>query len=233
MERLDLKKILRETFPVFNNNELVEALIDNCQYFKLPSDTELIHMGSYISVVPLVISGMIKVFREDSEGREVFLYYIKKGESCALTMTSCFKKEKSYIKAKVIEETAFLAIPVELVRNFHNNYPVWSKFVFSTFSKRFDEILRVLESVVFHSMDERLAIYLIDKATSLKSSIVYISHKEIADDLVTSREVVSRLLKQMEKKQLVELYRGKIKLKGLKNFHKRRENNGILNSPIS
>ena len=215
MQRLNLKQILRDNFPVFDNNLLVEALIDNCQYFKLPAGTELMHMGSYITVVPLVISGTIKVFREDEKGREVFLYYIKAGESCALTMTACFKMEKSYIKAKIQEDTEFIAIPVELVRNFHKKHPSWSKFVFSTFSKRFDEILRVLESVVFHNMDERLAIYLVEKATILKANTIYNSHKEIADDLVTSREVISRLLKQMEKKGLVELSRGKIKLTGL------------------
>jgi len=215
MQRLNLKQVLRSNFPAFENNLLIEALIDNCQYFKLPAGTELMHMGSYITVVPLVISGTIKVFREDEKGREVFLYYIKAGESCALTMTACFKMEKSYIKAKIQEETEFIAIPVKLVRNFHTEYPGWSKFVFSTFSKRFDEILKVLESVVFHNMDERLSIYLVEKATTLKASTIYSSHKEIADDLVTSREVISRLLKQMEKNNLLELSRGKVKLTGL------------------
>ncbi len=215
MKRLDLKQTLRENFPVFDNSILVEALIDNCQYFKLPAETELIHMGSYITVVPLVISGSIKIFREDEKGREVFLYYVKAGESCALTMTACFKMEKSYIKAKIQEETEFIAIPVELVRNFNKEHPSWSNFVFSTFSKRFDEILRVLESVVFNNMDERLSMYLKEKITTSDSNTVYSSHKDIADDLVTSREVISRLLKQMEKKNLVELSRGKIKLTGL------------------
>ena len=223
MKRLDLKKALREIFPVFDNSILVEALIDNCQYFKLPADTELMHMGSYITVVPLVISGTIKVFREDEKGREVFLYYIRAGESCALTMTACFKMEKSYIKAKIQEETEFIAIPVKLVRNFHKDHPSWSKFVFSTFSKRFDEILRVLESVVFHNMDERLSIYLTEKSNALENDTVYSSHKDIADDLVTSREVISRLLKQMEKKNLVELSRGKIKLTGLLELVKQEE----------
>ena len=215
MKRLDLKQTLRENFPVFDNSILVEALIDNCQYFKLPAETELMHMGSYITVVPLVISGSIKIFREDEKGREVFLYYVKAGESCALTMTACFKMEKSYIKAKIQEETEFIAIPVELVRNFNKEHPSWSNFVFSTFSKRFDEILRVLESVVFNNMDERLSMYLKEKITTSDSNTVYSSHKDIADDLVTSREVISRLLKQMEKKNLVELSRGKIKLTGL------------------
>jgi len=215
MQRLNLKKKIKTQFSVFEQNELVEKIVDNCQYFKLPANTELIHTGSYITVVPLVLSGSIKVFREDADGREIFLYYIKGGESCALTMTSCFKMEKSYIKAKIQEETEFLAIPVTLVRSFHKDYPTWSKFVFTTFSQRFDEILRVLETVVFHNMDERLAIYLTEKYSSTNSKVLYVSHKEIADDLVTSREVISRLLKQMEKKELLELARGRIKLTGL------------------
>lgn len=219
MERLNLKSKLKELFPVFEQHELVEKIVDNCQYFKLPGGTELMHTGSYISVVPLVLSGTIKVFREDVDGREIFLYYINKGESCALTMTACFKMEKSYIKAKIQEDTEFLAIPVQLMRSFHKNYPTWSKFVFSTFSKRFDEILKVLETVVFHNMDERLALYLKEKAAVMNVKVLYISHKEIADDLVTSREVISRLLKQMEKKELLELARGRIKLTGLHQFH--------------
>ena len=218
MERLNLKRQLKELFPVFEQHELVEKIADNCQYFKLPGGTELMHTGSYISVVPLVLSGTIKVFREDADGREIFLYYINSGESCALTLTACFKMEKSYIKAKIQEDTEFLAIPVQLVRSFHQNYPTWSNFVFSTFSQRFDEILKVLETVVFHNMDERLAMYLKEKATVMNVSVLHISHKEIADDLVTSREVISRLLKQMEKKELLELARGRIKLTGLQKF---------------
>ena len=88
MQRPNLKQTLRNKFPVFDSNLLVEAISDNCQYFRLPAGTELMHMGSYITVVPLVISGAIKVLKEDERGKEVFLYYIKEGESCALTLTS-------------------------------------------------------------------------------------------------------------------------------------------------
>ncbi len=227
MQRLNLKTQLRQLFPVFEQSELVEELVDNCQYFKVPAGTELLHTGSYITVVPLVLSGTIKVFREDTDGREIFLYYIHGGQSCALTMTACFKAEKSYIKAKIQEDTEFLAIPVALVRSFHQTYPTWSTFVFSTFSQRFDEILKVLETVVFHNMDERLVLYLTEKAASLNTSVLYVSHKEIADDLVTSREVISRLLKQMEKKELVELARGKIKFKGLNYINFNRKNGSV------
>jgi len=74
MERLNLKSKLKQLFPVFEQHELVEKIANNCQYFKLPGGTELMHTGSYISVVPLVLSGSIKVFREDADGREIFLY---------------------------------------------------------------------------------------------------------------------------------------------------------------
>ena len=176
MKKLNLKKSLREKFPVFDNDILVDELIGSCQYFKLPADTELMHMGSYITFIPLVISGTIKVFREDEKGREVFSYYIRAGESCALTMTAYFNMEKSYIKAKIQEETEFIGIPVKLVKNFHKEYPSWSKFIFNTFSKRFDEILNVLESVVSHNMEERLSAYLTEKSNVLENDTIFSSH---------------------------------------------------------
>ena len=123
--------------------------------------------------------------------------------------------EKSRIKAVVQEETELLAIPVEVVYDVNKKYPSWHHFVFDTFSNRFNEVLEVLENVVFHNMDERLVRYLTDKATAINSSTLYISHQEIADDLATSREVISRLLKQLEKKEYLQLSRGQVKLTDL------------------
>jgi len=220
METSAIKKEIQRLFPLFDQLDLVNELAKNSQFMELPAKTELLHSGSYIKVIPLVLSGSIKVFRTDESGREVFLYYIRKGESCAMTLTSCLKMEKSPIRAEVQEETTLLAIPVGVVYDVNKKYPSWHHFVLETFSKRFDEVLTVLENVVFHHMDERLAKYLIDKALTLNAKEILISHQEIANDLVTSREVISRLLKQFEKKELVELSRGKIIIKELLNSRK-------------
>ena len=220
MDIISIKKAIQQSFPLFDQLELVEELANNSQYMEVSPNTELFNTNSYIKVIPLVFSGSIKVFRTDEKGREIFLYYIIGGQSCAITLSSCLKMEKSSIRAVVQEETCLLAIPVELVYDVNKKYPSWHYFVFDTFNQRFNEVLTVLENVVFHHMDERLAKYLINRALSLNTKELIISHQEIANDLATSREVISRLLKQFEKKEFVDLFRGKIVLKELLNSRK-------------
>lgn len=220
METASIKKAIQQLFPLFDQLELVDKLATNSEYMKLPANTELLNTGSYIKVIPLILTGSVKIFRTDESGREIFLYYVQGGESCAITLSSCLKMEKSSIRAVVQEETTLLAIPVEVVYDVNKNYPSWHQFVFDTFSQRFDEVLTVLENVVFHNMDERLAKYLIDKALTLSTKELLISHQEIANDLATSREVISRLLKQFEKKGFLELSRGKITIRELLNSKK-------------
>ena len=220
MDPITIKKTIQQLFPIFDQLELVDDLAKNSKYMSLAPKTELLNTGSYIKVIPLVLSGSIKVFRTDESGREIFLYYIQEGESCAITLSSCLKAEKSSIRAVVQEETTLLAVPVDAIYNINKKYPSWHNFVFDSFNKRFSEVLTVLENVVFHHMDERLVKYLIDKALTLNTKILLISHQEVANDLATSREVISRLLKQFEKKGLVELSRGKIIIKELLNSKK-------------
>lgn len=220
MDPIAIKKAIHQLFPVFDQLELVDDLAKNSTFMKLPPKTELLNSGSYITVIPLVLSGSIKIFRTDESGREIFLYYVQEGESCAITLSSCLKTEKSSIRAVVQEETNLLAIPVNVIYDINKKYPSWHQFVFDSFNQRFSEVLTVLENVVFHHMDERLVKHLIDKTLTLNSKILLISHQEIANDLATSREVISRLLKQFEKKGLVELSRGKIIIKELLNSKK-------------
>lgn len=212
MDKSGLKKLLHQYFPDFNQVELIDRLATDSRFMELTAGAELLNTGSYIKVVPLVLQGSIKVFREDNTGREVFLYYITPGESCAISLASCMKRGKSLIRAVVQEDTSLLAVPVDTIYDVGRKYPAWQYFVSEVFSQRFEEVLQVLESVVFHNMDERLAQYLIQKAQALNTNILHISHQEIADDLATSREVISRLLKQMEKKEFILMSRGKITL---------------------
>lgn len=215
MDKSSIKKLIHQYFPGFDQSELIDRLVGDSQYVELPVGTEILNTGSYIKVVPLVLKGSIKVFREDNTGREVFLYYITPGESCAITLASCMKRGRSLIRAVVQEDSGLLAVPVDTIYEVGRKYPAWQYFVSEVFSQRFEEVLQVLESVVFHNMDERLAQYLLYKAQTLGTTTLLISHQEIADDLATSREVVSRLLKQMEKKAYIKMSRGKIALTGL------------------
>ncbi|HHS95438.1 MAG TPA: Crp/Fnr family transcriptional regulator [Phaeodactylibacter sp.] len=212
MDKSTVKQAIQKHFPMLNQHELVELLAKRSNYLEIPAKQEILHTGSYIKVVPLVLSGSVKVSREDEEGRELFLYYIKEGESCAATLSACMNMERSSVSAITQEESRILAVPAELVYDIYKRYPSWQLFVSHTYAQRFNELLQVLENVVFQRMDERLAKYLLDKSIIMDKPILIISHQEIANDLGTSREVISRLLKQFEKRGYLLLSRGKIKI---------------------
>ena len=207
-----LRKQFNQLFPVFDQYELKEFLLEEGHYLQLEKGDEIIDAGDYIEHIPLLINGSLKVFRQDNDGREVLVYYITPGQSCALTLMAGFRRQKSTIKAIAQESTELIAVPSHSIQSNYYKYPAWQKFVLETFNSKFNDLLEALESVVFNNLDERLHQYLLTRSRTLLSNELKISHQEIADDLVTSREVISRLLKQMESRQLVSLSRGKIML---------------------
>ena len=205
-------KALRIHFPVFQQFELIETIAGNSQYIEVPEGATILNVGDYIKVIPLVVSGSVKVFREGDDGREAFLYYIKPGQSCAMTLASSIKQGRSEIKAVTLEQTGIIALSVDSLYSVNKKFPSWYNFVFETFGMRFNELIQAFEGVVFHHLDERLIKYLENRAETVGSQVLKISHSEIARDLATSREVISRLLKQFEKENMVLLSRGQISL---------------------
>ncbi|HHS95041.1 MAG TPA: Crp/Fnr family transcriptional regulator, partial [Phaeodactylibacter sp.] len=192
---------------------LIEEISAHAQYYTFPKGVEILKSGDYIKVIPLVIKGTLKVTGTDtSTGREVFLYYISKGQSCAMTLTSFLRMEKSKVKAITMEPTELLALPVEKVYTIHQKYPGWQHFLIDTFSQRFDELIHLFESSAFQHMDYKLVNHLANRSKLLNTTRLEISHQEIASDLASSREVISRLLKQLEKNGKVRLKRGIIEL---------------------
>ncbi|HFA47771.1 MAG TPA: Crp/Fnr family transcriptional regulator [Bacteroidetes bacterium] len=212
MEKTLLKKELKDLFPIFSQSELIEEISERGQILEIPAGHRVFDFGNIITVIPLVFSGSIKVVREDEEGNEIFLYYIRKGESCAMTLSSCLKREKSSIKAIVQSDTLALALPVEAVYGFAHKYPSWSDFLVDTYSRRFEEILAVVDNIAFNKMDVRLLKYLMEKGKIMGTDKLTVSKTAIAKDLNSSREVISRLLKQMEKNKLVRLGRNTVEL---------------------
>ncbi len=210
MEKSLIRKHLKELFPIFSQSELIDEIVENGQYMEVPSKTSILSAGSVIQVIPIVFSGSVKVVREEKTGQSVFLYYIREGESCALTLSSCLKRETSSAMAWTESDTQLIALPVESVYNFVRRYPSWNDFVIQTFNSRFEELLQLVDNVCFQKIDARLIKYLNTKCALLKTKELAISHQEIANDLATSREVISRLLKQLEKKGGVQLSRGKM-----------------------
>jgi len=192
--------------------ELQKEILQVGVYKKLPKGAELIDIGSTITFMPLVISGAIKILREDENGDELVLYFIEQGDTCAMTITCCLGASKSEIRAVAETEIELLMIPIEKIANWMNSYKTWQNFVLQSYQERMQELLEAVDTIAFLNMDERLLKYLKDKAIVNKNEVIQVTHKEIANDLHTSRVVISRLLKALENKGEIQLNRNQIHL---------------------
>lgn len=202
---------LKEIFPTLTDNFILELNeVGSVSTFK--RGEIILRAGSYIRNTVLVLKGLLKIYREDDDGHEFFMYYLTPGQACAISMICASKQEKSAITAKVIEDTELLMIPYSQTEKFMLSYPSWNQFVLETYRNRFDEVLHVVDSIAFHNMDERLSFYLKKHFDQSKSYDLEITHQEIARELNTSREVVSRLLKKMEERNMIVLHRNRIEL---------------------
>lgn len=178
----------------------------------IESGTVLMQPGQAIRHVPIVLEGSVKIMRPDEDAGELLLYYLNPMDSCALSISSLLSGENSPILAVVEERAQILMIPVEHAEVWMSQYLSWRKFVFQTYQKRFDNLLQTLDLVAFRQLDERLLTYLIQKTQLTGGRHLYITHEDIARDLNTSREVISRLLKQLERLGQVSLARNKVSL---------------------
>lgn len=171
--------------------------------------------GQYFKSSMLILDGLVKVYREDDEGNEFFMYYLKPGQACALSLVCATKQEKSQIMAKAVKETDVLSIPLKFMDHWMTKYKSWYHFVLETYRSRFEELLLTLDHIAFRAMDERLEFYLKNHRDSLGTSTIVINHQQIADELNSSREVISRLLKKMEQLGKLRLGRNEIEITGL------------------
>lgn len=207
-----MENVIRENFPDIYEQNLIEAIIKHGRLMKVPAGDALIDIGGYIKFMPLVIEGNIKVMREDDTGDEIFLYYLRPGQACAMTLNCCMANKPSEVSAIAVDDTKFIAIPVEVMDDWLRNFRSWQNFVLNTYSNRFNELLATVDSIAFLQLDERLLKYLEEKASVLDTREMTTTHQDIAYDLNSSREVISRLLKQLEKRGMIELGRNKVKL---------------------
>lgn len=201
---------LRQVLPNLTDSKLLDLLLEMGQFSTFESGKTLMERGQFIKSVPLVLEGSIKIMRVDEDGKELFLYYLETGETCALSLTCCSAARPSEIKAVVEEKASLLFIPIQLHEQLVDEYKQWKDFVSSTYQHRFQELLTVLDAVAFKRMDERLMNYIVTKMKQLKSNELHTTHQEVANELGTAREVISRLLKQLEKKKWIELGRNVI-----------------------
>jgi len=204
---MDWKKL----FPQFEP-ELIEILDKNAIERSFHAGEEIVRTGQYIKSTVLVLSGRIKIYRQNDEGSEFLIYYLGPGEACAVSLICALQSQTSEITAKAVEDTEVIMLPVQLMDDLMIKFKSWSHFVIQTYRNRFDELLTVIDNIAFKNMDERLEFYLKRSKTDSGKLILDLTHQEIADDLNSSREVISRLLKKMEQLGKIKLNRNSIEI---------------------
>jgi len=212
MAEQTIKEILLRHFPQLLESELQEEIEKSGKIMTVERDEILIDLDEVISFLPLIYDGTIKVHREDDEGKEILLYYVEAGNTCAQSLSCCMSNKRSTIRAEAEEETTFISIPINKLDEWMSKYPSWKEFIMGTYSYRFEELLRTVDELAFKKLDERLLHYLMHKSKISGNQVLNVSHREIAYDLNSSREVISRLLKQLERMGEIKLGRGKIEL---------------------
>jgi len=177
-----------------------------------PAGAVILNENHYIQLIPIVLKGSLRVMRTDENGREMLLYYIQPGESCIMSFLGGIHHETSKVSALVEEDAEILFIPAEKAGEWVKEFPEWTDFIFRLYHKRFEELLSVVNAVAFQKLDDRILHLLQQKSKLFQSKEINITHQQLADELGSTREVVSRLLKQMENEELVKLSRNKIRL---------------------
>ncbi len=201
---------LYEKFSYLFEDELINEICANGKLRNFKEDEVLVDIGDVITHMPLVVSGSIKIMTEDKEGAELLLYYLELGDTCAVTLNCCTSAAKSTVRATAETNAEVLFVPVGLMEQWMVKYKSWRSFVLESYNSRLNEMISAIDNIVFNSLEQRLEKYLRDKAWITKCATLDISHQEIANDLHSSRVVISRLMKKLEKNNLITQSRHKV-----------------------
>ena len=206
---------LKENFTHIFEDALIAEINEVGILKEVKEGEKLIEIGDYVRSMPLLISGAVKILREDDNGDELLLYFLERGDTCAMTLTCCLGQKKSEIRAIAELDTILIMITIQKMEEWTGKYKSWRNFVFQSYHERLTEMLETIDSIAFFNMDERLVKYLQNKQKVTNESLINSTHQEIAYELHTSRVVVSRLLKKLESLGKIELYRNSIKIVSL------------------
>lgn len=204
---MDIKN-LKLLFPDLEE-ALYHEIINHGTIKEVKAGETLLKVGQTIRSAMLIIDGLVKLYREDDEGKEFFIYHLDAGQACSLSMVCAAKHETSEVLAKALTDATILAIPLEYMDQWMSKYKSWYQFVITSYRNRFEELLKTIDAIAFTGMDERLEFYLRKQVEKLGHNLK-ITHQEIANDLNSSREVVSRLLKKMETRGRLKIHRSSI-----------------------
>jgi CRP/FNR family transcriptional regulator len=207
-----MKDILSQAYGYIFEEALIDEIVKVATYKEFKADDYLIEIGDYIKTMPLLLNGAIKILREDENGDELLLYFLERGDTCAMTLTCCMGQSKSRIRAIAETDGAMVMIPVEKMEEWLTKFKTWRNFVFDSYNIRLMEMLEAIDTLAFMNLDERLYKYLTDKAKVIGDTEIHTTHQVIAYEMHTSRVVISRLLKALELQGKIKLHRNKIEI---------------------
>jgi CRP/FNR family transcriptional regulator len=208
-------ELIQNSLGYILEEELVTEIINNSQLKEIEQDTAIVNVGDELNYIPIVLEGSIKISRENEEGEELLLYYIEGGDTCAMTLQCCVRNTKSEIRATTMEKSLILMIPIKMMEVWLHKYKSWREYILQSYHTRMTELMETIDAITFMRLDERLLKYLTDQAKLLGSLEINHTHQQIAEDLHSSRVVISRLLKQLEIKNIITIQRNKIVLKSI------------------
>lgn len=203
---------LKKHYGHLFENQLLEEISNVSTIKNIPEGIKIIDVGQTLTKMPLLLEGAVKILRDDDNGDELLLYFLEKGDTCAMTLTCCTGNAKSEIKAITEIDTKLIMVPVSYMEIWMGKYKSWRDFVLESYQTRMLELLDTIDKIAFLKMDERLLNYLKDKAMINGDTKIKTTHQEIAYELHTSRVVISRLLKKLELQKVIVLHRNSLEL---------------------
>lgn len=201
----------RHLFPDLEDG-LLRDMQEKGRILRVDAGTTLLQTGQNIRSTMIVLEGLVKLYREDDEGSEFFMYHLQPGEGCALSLICDRTFRTSAVTAKAVTDATLLVVPLDETEHWMRQYRTWHYFVVGTYRRRYEELLETIDHIAFRNMDERLEFYLRRHADTLKTRVLHITNTEIAQELNSSREVISRLMKKLSEEGKVRLLKNGIEI---------------------
>lgn len=203
-------QLLKDHLGYILEEDLLDEMAHVAKLRETATNEIVVNVGDHLQMIPIVIEGSIKISRENDNGEELLLYYIEGGDTCAMSLQCCTRKIDSQIKATSMEPSLLLMFPAENMEHWMDQYKSWRQYILNSYHSRMIELMESIDAIAFMNLDQRLLKYLFDQAKILGSVEINHTHQQVADDLHSSRVVISRLLKQLETKGEIKLLRNKI-----------------------
>lgn len=207
-----LREKLNDYYADIFEDKLIDEIIKIGYLDKIKSGNSLIEIGEEMTHIPLILSGIVKIIRRENDGDELVLYFLERGDTCAISFVNCINRKKSIFKGIVEQDIEAIFIPVEYIDPWLTTFKTWRNYIIDSYHYRLIEMVESIDSLAFMKMNERLFKYLSNKATVTKSTDLEITHQEIANDLNSSRVVITRLIKELHEKGKIYSSRNKIRV---------------------